>query len=76
MDHLPRQRAWQFSLGSFLLMVLLLGLLAGIVGPKLAHAWRAWQLPTAPNPMDVPPARPDDRMKSDGYFESGETPLY
>jgi hypothetical protein len=76
MEQSQPRREWQFSLRSFMLAAVLLGLLAGVLGPKLAQAWRVWQPPAA-RPI-LPPAATsaEHRESDDGYFESGETPLY
>jgi hypothetical protein len=70
-----RQR-WQFSLRSFLLAALLVGPSAGVVGPIIRDAITEWKPPPRRMPSRVlnRPAPPSP--ESEGYYETGETPLY
>ncbi|MBC8355147.1 MAG: hypothetical protein H8E66_24495 [Planctomycetes bacterium] len=70
-------RRWQFSLRSFLFTMLIVGPIAGVVGPIVLESITEWKPPPRPIPAGVKSSAPfpphDD---SESYYETGETPLY
>lgn len=71
-----QDRRWQFSLRSFLFVILIVGPVAGIVGPIILDSITSGSRHRAPQPKNSrtnPSARPSE---TESYYESGETPLY
>ncbi len=68
-------RRWQFSLRNFLVAVLIVGPLAGIVGPIILESITEWKPPPQPNSSrtSIRPTAPSP--ESENYYETGETPL-
>lgn len=69
-----RRRKWQFSLKHFLLAILVVGPVAGFLGPPVVRALLTWSPGPAPrSPAGSLPAHIE--YHSESYYESGETPL-
>ena len=68
-------RGWQFSLRSFLVVVLIVGPITGVVVPIILDAITEWKPPPQQMPSRVIPQPHTASTDSEGYYESGETPL-
>jgi hypothetical protein len=68
-------RPWQFSLRSFLVVVLIVGPIAVVVGPIILEAITEWKPPPQQMPSRKIPRPRAASTEPDGYYESGETPL-
>ncbi|MBI2481214.1 MAG: hypothetical protein HYV60_22020 [Planctomycetia bacterium] len=69
-------RRWQFSLRSFLFTILIVGPVAGVVGPIMVESLTAWKPPPRQMPTGVTPRPMAPSAESDSYYETGETPLH
>ena len=69
-------RRWQFSLRNFLVAVLIVGPLAGIVGPIILESITEWKPPPQPTPSRVIIHSVAPSAESESYYETGETPLH
>lgn len=70
------QRRWQFSLRSFLFVILIVGPVAGVVGPIILDSITEWKPPPRPMPKTSSTRPSPVQGESEGYYETGETPLY
>lgn len=69
-------RPWQFSLRSFLVVVLIVGPIAGVVGPIIFEAITEWKPPPQQMPSRAVTRPLSPSSESESYYETGETPLY
>ncbi|MCA9122458.1 MAG: hypothetical protein H6822_15365 [Planctomycetaceae bacterium] len=70
------RRRWQFSLRSFLFLVLVVGPIVGVFGPIILDAITEWKPPPQRLPKTSPSRPATIPGDSGGYYETGETPLY
>ncbi len=76
MDSDNQSRRLQFSLRSFLFVILIVGPIAGVFVPIILDSITEWKPPprSQPNgPRRIPSPRAND---TESYYETGETPLY
>ena len=66
---------WQFSLRTFILGVLIIGPIAGIIGPIILESITEWKPPARPMPPESRPRPATMSLESNSYYESAETPL-
>jgi hypothetical protein len=71
-----KRRWWQFSLRTLLIGVFVVGPIVGFLGPPLVRSFLQWSPAAAAPNSAASPATPFNEYESDGYYESGETPLY
>ncbi len=67
---------WQFSLRSFLFVILIVGPIAGVAGPIILESITEWKPPPRPMPPKSRHHSAATSAPSESYYESGETPLY
>lgn len=67
---------WQFSLRRFLFAVLIVGPIAGVVGPIVLESITQWKPPPRPLPPQQRSRSVAPSAEAESYYESGETPLY
>ena len=67
---------WQFSLRSFLFAVLVVGPIAGVVGPIVLESITAWKPPPRRMLPQQTTRSAAASVEAESYYESGETPLY